>query len=648
MANGAKGASDALGKVNGTAANVNGSVNTAKTGFTLFGKAMTTSAGEAGVLGTSLTATGATAVGVGVAVLAGAAYWEGYGKQAAASQKQVDEWGSDIGTVADQSASKMQGFEQKASGALDDFGNSAKKNAKVVNDAFNSMTKQTSKDSDAQLEAAEKVAKKVGGPAGTAILKQAQAEHKRNQSYIKDMETTTDQVSKIQADASKNDVKLTSDQKTVIANLQRRMAQDEINTLNVKSSQKKAILAAELGDLTSMTKAQLATTVKAIDASVDAENDANTKSTGTIQQAYKDNKISAEQRDVAMEAQRKKHNATMAQLGEDQIRTEKAQGKDMDDIMTDLSQAGFTDAQAEQAQKSYLASLKQTANTAIKITGDMSKSTRTAAESWNKMVLDPKTGKVKTNAQEEVNKAAKSKDKWNSMFLLAKQGKMSSNAAAMVGVAAVQTKRWDGLSLKDKQALIRSKGGDDLAKLLQDGKQWGKLSMAEKKAIITAKGGSDLLLAVSNAKTWNKLTLKEQKAVLKDNASPEMKKANVSVKQWNDLSPKNKKLMATSNTNVAVANGVKDMGQWNNLPTSVKKLLANDAQSRPILDRAKVKYQEYEDLPKSLSKNLMAKDNASKNANKAKISVDKYGNLKMPNPKSLKATDKASVHQDDS
>lgn len=642
MSTGAKGASDALSKVNGTTANVNGSVNTAKTGFSLFGKSMTVAAGESGVLGTSLTVAGAAAVGVGVAVLAGAAYWEGYGKQAAASQKRVDEWGSDIGAVADKSASKMQGFEQKASGALDDFGGSAKKNAKIVNDAFKSMTDQASKDSDAQLTAAEKVAKKIGGAAGKAILKQAEAEHKSNQKYITDMQTTTDKVSKIQANASKNNEKLTSDQRAVIGNLQRQMAQDEINTLHVKSSQKKAILAAELGDTTSMTKKQLESTTKAIGSAIDKENDAYTKQTGKLAQAHKDGQISTKAYNAAIEATSKQHNVTMNQLGEDLVRTEKAQGKSQAQIAEDLSKIYDNDDWVDKVIDNYNKAGKQTAETAIKITGDMSKASKAAAESWNKMVLDPKTGKVKTNAQEEVNKAAKSKDKWNSMLLLAKKGQMSSNAAAMVGVAAVQTKHWDGLTLKEKQATIKSKGGDELAGMIQKSKLWGSLSMAEKKAIIQSKGGPDLLTAVSNMKVWNKLSPKQQTAVLRDNASPEMKKAKVSVDQWNAMTPKNQKLMATSNSSQAVAQGITDVNQWNNLPTSEKRLLANDAQSREVLDRAKIKYNQYRDMPANISKTLLAKDQASSKANAAKIAVDKYGNMKMPNPKNLKANDQAS------
>lgn len=634
-------ATSSLSAVNGTVSSVNGTVATAKTRMSLFGTALTTTEAGAGVLGSSLTVAGAALAGVGVAAVAGAAIWYGYGKSASESAQRTKEWGSDIGATASDAANDFGSFETKASVALTDFGNDAKNTAKTVKTAFDGMVKSTSKSVDKTYNEALKEANKIGGPAGEAIRKQAEKEHTANEKRISDMQSTAQKVNSITSESAKTGVKLTSDQVTTIGNLQRKMAQDEIETLNLKSKQKKAVLAAELGETDSMTKKQLASTEKAIGDASYKEMDAYNKQTGELHKAQQKGNISTAEMNAGLEALQKKHNATMTQLGEDYIRTGKAQGKSMSDILTEMSQNGFTDGQAQKSYKAYIASLKQMASTAIKITGDMSKSTRSAAESWNKMVLDPKTGKVKTNAQEEVNKAAKSKDQWNSMLLLIKQGKMSSNAAAMVGVAAVQTGKWNGLSLKQKQAIIRSKGGDDLAALLTKGKQWNKLTPAEKKAIITAKGGSELLQAMTNVKTWNKLTPTEKRAVLKDNASPAMKQANISLQSWNRLTPQMKTVMAKAQGAEDVAKGVKSVKDWNSLPTKEKKLIANDTGARNAIKNVTSDYKKYENLPKDLAKNLIAKDNASKNAGKAKISVDKFGRLKVSS-KNLKATDKAS------
>lgn len=618
------------------------SAATAKGGISILGTALTTTEAGAGVLGTSLTAAGVAVTGVGLAALAGVTYWELYGKQAHESAQRAKEWGSDIGENAANAAGDMQKFETKASTALDSFNTNVKKNAKEVNKAFQSMVNSASKNVDKKYKDAQKLAKSIGGQAGQALLEEAGKEKTANEKRVQDMASTAKQVQEITSKAAKDGTKLTADQATTIANLQRKIAKDEINTLGLKAKQKKAVLSAELGETGSMTKKQLAETSKEIGDAAYKEIDTYNKKYGKIKQAQKDGLISTKEANIAEEQLTKTHNATLTQLGEDLIQTEKEQGKSKSEIIQDLEANGFTDKQAEKAMHEYTKNLKETASTAIKITGDMSKSTQKAAKDWNSMVLDPKTGKLKTNAQEEVDKAAKNKDKWNSMLLLAKKGEMSTNAAAMVGIAAVQTKRWDNLTLEEKQALIRSKGGDKLAALLEKGKQWNKLSPDEKEAIIKAKGGPELLKVVTDSKIWNKLTVDEKQAVLKDNASPVMKKAKFSLDQWNHLTPNMKTVVAKAKGATDVAKGIKSVKDWNSLPEKEKSLIANDKGASKIVGKVTSDYKKYINLPKNEVKNLLAKDNASKNANKAKISVDKYGRIKMPNPIGLKATDKAS------
>jgi len=642
MSTGAKGASDALSKVNGTASNVNGSVNTAKTGFSLFGKSMTVAAGESGVLGTSLSVAGASAIGIGVAVLAGAAYWELYGKKAHESAARTREWGSDVGEQAGSALTKFKSFSDGAGRSLTDFESASHTSTKSVSKDFGEMYKEMQKDSDDTIKQMKKDMEGLPDSVQNDLKKDVKQRQNHDKQVLASAKETYTNAETILKSHNGKMSSLNDTERTALLNYQRKMNTDEVSLLKIGSSAKKNVIAALNGDINNMTEDQRNTTINQLTSSMQKENKLYNDQHTKIKSMYDKGEISAKQYGQAMKDLQLTHKSTTDGMAAAILKLDKANGTSKAQITQDLLNVGYTYKQAAAIVKAQNENMSKSTSLVVAETGQMSKKTKAAADSWNNLVFDPKTGKVKSNAQEEVNKAAKSKDQWNSMLLLAKEGKMSSNAAAMVGVAAVQTKRWDGLTLKEKQAMIKSKGGDDLAKLLQNGKQWGKLTMAEKKAIITAKGGSDLLLAVSNSKTWNKLTLKEQKAVLRDNASQAMKKANVSVQQWNKLTPANKKLMATSNSDVAVAKGVKNMSQWNNLPTEVKKLLANDDQSRPILDRAKIKYQEYKKLPASDVKTLLAKDQASSKANAAKIAVDKYGNMKMPNPKNLKANDQAS------
>jgi phage tail tape measure protein, TP901 family, core region len=607
-------------------------------GLSVFGTALTTTEVGAGVLGTSLTVAGAAVTGVGVAALVGAGYWELYGKKAYESSQRAQEWGSDIGKTASDAATDMSKFETKASTALDSFNTNAKKSAKEVDKAFQDMVDSTTKSVDKKYKEAEKLAKQLGGTAGQTLLDQANKERTADQKRIADMQATAKKVSEITAQSAKDGTKLTADQATTIANLQRKMAKDEIETLNLKASQKKSVLAAELGETGTMTKKQLAQTAKDVGDAAYKEIDTYNKKYGKINQARKDGLITAQEANAAEEALTKTHNATLTQLGEDLIRTEKEQGKSKSDILQDLEANGFTDRQAQKAMQEYTKSLKDTASTAIKLTGDMSKETQKAANDWNNIVLDPKTGKLKTNAQAEVDKAVKDKDKWNSMMLLAKEGKMSSNAAAMVGIAALHVGKWDKLTLKEKQALIRSKGGDELVDLMSKGGEWGKLTTKEKEAIIKSKGGNELLQAMTKTKTWNKLSVKEKKAVIKDSASGPMKKAHMTLKDWNKLTPRMKTAIAKAKGTKDVAKGVKGVKDWNSLPKKVKELIAKDTGARKTISKVTSDYKNYMHLPKSSSKSLKASNKTGAGIKSAKNAVNSFA--KGAATKDIKASNK--------
>jgi TP901 family phage tail tape measure protein len=609
-----------------------------KGGLSIFGTALTTTEAGAGVLGTSLTVAGAAVTGVGVAALVGAGYWELYGKKAYESSQRVREWGSDIGKDASDAAQSMQNFETTASNALSNTGKSASDNAKIIDQAFKDMTKSAKDFSDKQYKDEVKSAKSIGGVAEEAIKKQAKIERQERQKSISDMESNQKQVERITKNSRDKNVKLTEDQATQIHNLQLKTATDQVKTLGLSQKQERDVIKAEMNETANMSKEQIKNSYDSI---AQTRKKYNAQAEDDKKAIRADDELSEKEKNVAIEAVNKQHFDKLSSLSAGYIAVAKKDGKTMKQIRKDLETANGEKV-ANEAFKIYEENVRKTTGIAIKETSDMSKSTKKAAESWNKMVLDPKTGKVKTNAQEEVDKAVKNKDKWNSMMLLVKEGKMSTNAASMIGIAAVNAGEWDKLTLKEKKALIATKGGDDLAAMIEKGKEWNKFTPAEKKAIISAKGKFDLLNALSNLKTWNKLSVKEKKAVLKDNASPAMKQAKIGLNQWNNLTPHMKTVVAKAKGASDVAKGVKNVKDWNSLPTKEKNLIANDKNASQIVGKVTNDYKKYISLPKSEVKSLLAKDNASKPANNAKIAVDKYGRIKMPNPIGLKATDKAS------
>lgn len=608
----------------------------AKGGMSVFGTAMTTAESGAGVLGTSLTVAGAAVTGVGLAAVAGVAYWELYGKSAYQSAQRVNEWGSDVGEQADSALTKFKGFSTNASASLTDFETASHTSTKSVAKDFGNMYTEMEKDSKDTIQQMEKDMKGLPDSVQKDLKKDVTERKNNNAKVLADAKENYQNAETILKNHNGKMSGLSDAERTALLNSQRKMNSDEISLLKIGGSAKKNVLAALNGDIGNMTRKQRDTTINQLTSSMQKENKLYNDQSQQIKSMYDKSEISASQYGKAMTDLQATHKSTTDGMAAAIYKLDKANGASKAQITQDLLNVGYTYKQAAAIVKRQNDDMSKSTSLVVAETGNMSKKSKAAADTWNSLVFDSKTGKVKTNAQAEVNKAAKSKDKWNSMLLLAKQGKMSSNAAAMVGVAAVQTKRWDGLTLKEKQAMIKSKGGHDLAGLIEKGKQWGKFTPAEKKAIITSKGGPELLGVMTKAQTWNKLTIAEKRAVLKDNASPAMKQASVGVKDWNKLTPQMKTLMAKAKGAEDVAKGVKNVKDWNSLPTSEKKLIANDKGARGIIKNVTKDYQKYENMPKNSIKNLLAKDGASKNATIAKISVDKFGHMKIT-PVSLNA-----------
>lgn len=627
-----KGATDATSggfkAFKGSVDTVNGSASTAKSTFGLLKGAFTTAEAGAGVLGTSLSVTGAAVTGVGLAAVAGVAYWQLYGKEAAASAARTRQWGSDVGEQADSALTKFKGFSTNASASLTDFETASHTSTKSVAKDFGDMYTEMEKDSKDTIQQMQKDMKGLPDSVQGDLKKDIADRKKHNATVLADTKENYNNAEAILKNHNGKMSGLSDTERTALLNSQRKMNSDEISLLKIGGSAKKNVLAALNGDIGNMTRKQRDTTINQLTSSMQKENKLFDQQGNQLKSMYDKGEISASQYNKAVKDLYVTHRASTDGMAAAIFKLDKANGTAKAQMVKDLEAVGYTYERAAAIVKRQNDDMSKSTSLVVAETGNMSKKSKAAADTWNSLVFDSKTGKVKTNAQAEVNKAAKSKDKWNQMKLLVKQGKMSSNAAAMVGVAAVQTKRWDGLTLKEKQAMIKSKGGDDLAGLIEKGKQWGKFTPAEKKAIITAKGKPELLGIMTQAKTWNKLTVAEKKAVLKDNASPAMKQASVGVKDWNNLTPQMKTVMAKAKGAEDVAKGVKNVKDWNSLPTSEKKLIANDKGATGI-------------IKKVTGKVLKATDKASGPAKSGKKGLDKFNSTKMQT-KTAKGKDSAS------
>lgn len=546
------------------------------------GKASLALLGEsAGSAGMAINLLNPYVLGTVAAVGLGVAAWKLWGEKAYESAERTKKWGSDIGADADQAATKFKNYSTEASTALDDTATKAEDNADRINKAFDGMVKSVEESTKKQKKQVEDFADSIGGAAADAIRKAAKKDEDANDEHLKKIKKYQKQVNDITKEAKDKNVALTQEQRDQIANIQTKMAEEQVKTLGLGAKKQRLVLKAELNQTNKMTQDQLKEMTDATSDAMYKEIESYNDKYGKIKRS---SVLTTKEKNAALEALEKEHMGTMTKLSEGFISAEKARGYKKSAIIRDLQEVtGLETKKLEKIYDDFEKRQKDTQSSVVKINGDMKKSVRDAADSWNNLILDPKTGKLKTNAQEEVTKAVGSEKQWNNIRLLLKEGKLTTNAKKMVAEAVLQNNKWDSLSWKEKKALIKSKGNQELAEMIEDGKQWNSLSIETKKAIVNAKGKKEVVDSLFKMGEWNKLDPKEQYLLIHDKASAKIIDSLQSLGLWNKLDAKTQKLAVNGDTN-ALKNALLEVDQWNKLSLKEQKALIDDKATTKFYD----------------------------------------------------------------
>lgn len=564
-----------------TSEKVAGSANT----FTTFGSKVKT-AGSAVLTfaAANPVATGAILVTT-AALVAGGVWWETYGKKAYQSSQRVSRWGSDVGASADKSLSKVQGFNVQASQALDSFGDSATANGKTAAKAFEGIGDEI-----------EKTGKKINKDLGkgldslppqvrATVEKSVNEQRQGNNKIVSQSKTLSSDVSGILKTHNGNVRQLTAEQQTYIRNSQQKLNENEIKLLGITGKKKVAVMKALNGDVKGLTEAQAQQTIDSLE-KVSIKEESTYKKQANVLKGYRSKGLISEKAyNKAMETLRSGHKSKLdknlqavAQIEDkydarhstaldDIVHKEKTSWRDIDDELS-------------KTQKNHKVKLSAIAQEYGKI-GTVAKK---AGQDWNHMVLDPKTGKIKTNAQQTINDTAKTKQGWAQLKFDLKNAKINSNAKSMIGEAAIQSGRWDSLPWKDKKAMIRVQGNKELTGIVKKVKDWDKLTPEQKTAIVRAKGQKELALAMTDAGEWNKLSLKQKEALVKTSGEKDMIDLLTKSGAWNKLSLKAKKAVIEGKGNAELVDQLNKLGEWNKLTPQQKALVIHNKATAPIVD----------------------------------------------------------------
>lgn len=601
------------------------------------GTAMGTTAGQTGLLAAAISPVGLAVIGTTAAVGLGIGAWELWGKKAYNSGQRAKEWGTDVGDAADKSLDKMQEFSTDASSALEDFNGNSETTTKQVSSSFNDMFGQMKKDSKESLDQVKQDIDKLPTFAKASAEKELTERKANNRKILEDAKSQNELAQSVLKKHNGDVSKLSNDERTIVLNARTRINADEVKLLKISGNAKKSVIAALNGDIDSMSKKQRGEAIDDLTKDFRKEEKVYQKQRQSIEDAYQNGSISAKAYKDDLKELADMHEVKTDSMAASVFKLAKANGESKEEISSDLLSLGYTYEQAAQIVADQSANMSKSTGLVAKDTASMSKATAKANQQWNSLIFDPKTGELKTNAQEEVNKAAQSEDGWANLKYDLKHANLTSNAKLMIGEAALANGKWDDLTWKEQQAIVAVKGNKQMADIIQQFGIWDQFTLEQKEAILHGDASPIANLLLKGGQ-WNDLTLKEQQALVRDKATVPLVNILEKYGVWQGLSDSEKNAILTTKGAPALADMVIKYGAWNNLPQKQKDLLINDADARQKLIDAGILLDNYKQNNPS-SKALQAHDGGLAGAVIAgNTNLNSFKN-NNPSSKSLKAHD---------
>ena len=512
-----------LNALAGSAGAVETAVAGASTGTGLLGSA----------LGFLVTPVGLATVAL-VAVTAAAAY---FANKAYEARQRAQEWGA---SVSKEQAGQLQNFKDKvdeANQAMTVFGTSSDGIDKVTT-AVQKLATEIQKLADENLAKDIDMAHKLGLSEETIQQITSHADQMKN-----NVQQMSDEVIQIYQNAANNHRKLSEEEKAIVLSNQNELintqlqlmeysGEERINMIKAFNGQADELNTEQLKKATELTekwaKDEQASYKERLDGykklmdQIKGEDEKSVKARAEIK--TKMEQLEAEHT-AKMEAYSQKWNDLQGRL----LKTLKVSPEALTGIMNQLKlraeEMGLTyDEMAIKFQNTF--SKVQEGNSMWAQTAkDATESMKLANTQWNAMVWDEKTGQLKTNAVEEVQKALEAEGGWDSMQFILKEANLETNARLTIGEALVANGQWEQLSPEQKELIVN---GKPAVQAILDSKemmaQWNALPTEIKE--ILGKNES-FLSSAEGAKQaltqWNLMTPSEKALTIKDLASSDVK-----------------------------------------------------------------------------------------------------------------------------
>ncbi|HFU4054914.1 TPA: phage tail tape measure protein [Streptococcus suis] len=455
---------EGLGKVSTVLGKVSGALQTGTPLLSIFassaGTAATASGGLAsavGLLGNPIT----WGVLLGGAALVAVSY---LAQEATNARQRMEEWGTEVDKVQASELTKFKDKVDETTKAMETFGTSGKDDVEAVKTAFQELVGEIETLTNKELAKDLKLAEKWG-------LSQEQIDRmkKAAQQGVNNAQTMSDQVIAIYKNANEQRRALTEEEYAIVLNNQTELINKQLSLLEYSGQEKEAITKAMNGRLEELNSAQLSKAMQTTVEWLKEENKAYKASKDELKEIYEAGGYALEEYNAKVQTLTADHNAKMDAYTQKYVdirkRMDEVNGQPLASSLEQdkyrleayknaLEKLGIS--YDDYARRMESATTKQGASMQMlaRYSQNMTEESRAAATHWNGLVFDEKTGKLKTNAEEEVQKAAQSQEGWNQLMFDLKHAELDSNARQVIVEAAESAGHWNELTVHEKQMIV--------------------------------------------------------------------------------------------------------------------------------------------------------------------------------------------------
>ena len=519
----------------------------------------------------STTTWGIIAGGVAIGLIAAVA------KEMADADERTRTWGTSVNKVQAEELSKLKARIDDAHQAMVGFGNGGFQAVENVRKSVQGLSSDLQKAIDKDLQRTQKNLEKIGASEEVQKRAVAQAEQQK-----KNVQTMTDEIIQIYQNASDKKRKITREEQAIIDDYENQFISKQLEMQKYSADERTAILKAMNGQINDLNETQLRKGTGVVAKWLKDEIKLYEGQTKALKEEYDKRTINKAEYNQKMEELTAQHKSKMEAFGREYAALQKKLSEKVplnfgndeqrkmyfDQMRKDWAELGLDYDKMMAKADQFADIVGRSSGLVAKSVQNMSQETRDANLLWNGMVFDPKTGQVKTNAQEEVTKALQAENGWENMQFILKHANLETNAKMTIGEALVEVGKWDSLTPAEKELVVGNHQGMQAIldnKTLLD--QYNAMPAEVKELLMK---NTAFLESGERAKAvlehWNQLTPAEKELIVKDAASDKMERVKLAAQALTGMNPV-VNLDANDKTQTAIASALASI---TTLPTQHK------------------------------------------------------------------------------